>query len=87
MVFVLTETMYVPNIAVAVSNRAPNEHIIIDAGCSNRKLVSNPFAYLSQRIVRRIKAPPVGSPPKRNESPNEIPKIQKTSVSGMLKVE
>ena len=61
--------------------------MIKDAGCNRRKLVSNPFAYLSHKIVRRIKAPPEGIPPKRKESPNESPKIQMISAKGMLKLE
>ena len=59
----------------------------IAAGWSKRKLVSKPFAYLSQRIVSKRKAPPVGVPPRRNESPKERPKIHRISENGMLKLE
>ena len=58
-----------------------------EAGWSKRKLVSKPFAYLLHKIVRRMKAPPLGKPPKRNERPNEIPKIHKMSETGRLKLE
>ena len=34
-----------------------------------------------------MKAPPLGKPPKRNERPNEIPKIHKMSETGRLKLE
>ena len=70
-----------------MSNKAAKEQITIEAGLSKRKLVSKPRAYLSQRIVRRIKAPPEGIPPKRQERPNERPKIQRISATGMLKLE
>lgn len=58
-----------------------------EAGWSKRKLVSKPFAYWVHKIVRSINAPPLGKPPKRNESPNEIPKIHKISETGKLKLE
>ncbi len=73
--------------AVIVSNKVANEHIIKAAGFNNKKLVSKPRAYLVHKIVNSINAHPEGSPPKRNESPKETPKIHNTSVNGMLKLE
>ena len=70
-----------------MSNKAEKAHIIIEAGCKSRKLVSKPLAYLSHKIVSKIKAPPVGSPPKRKDKPKEIPKIHRISVRGILKLE
>ena len=70
-----------------MSNKAAKEQIIIEAGLSSKKLVSKPRAYFEQRIVSRTKAPPAGMPPSRNERPNERPKIQRISDTGMLKLE
>ena len=70
-----------------MSNKAANEQIIIDAGLSKRKLVSNPRSYFEHKIVSSTKAPPAGIPPSRKESPNERPKIQRISVTGILKLE
>ena len=70
-----------------MSNKEAKEHIINEAGFNKRKLFSNPFAYLLHKIVSKINAPPEGIPPKRNESPNESPKIHKISESGMFKLE
>ena len=73
--------------AVRVSKSAAKEQIIIEAGFNKRKLVSKPRAYFEQRIVRRTKAPPEGMPPSRKESPKESPKIQRISVTGILRLE
>ena len=70
-----------------MSNKAAKEQIIIEAGLSSKKLVSNPRAYFEHKIVSRTKAPPEGIPPSRKESPNESPKIHRISVTGMLKLE
>ncbi len=70
-----------------MSKRAANEQMIIDAGFKRRKLVSKPRAYLEHKIVSKTKAPPEGIPPRRNESPNESPKIHKISVTGILRLE
>ena len=67
---VFTATIYVPTIAVSVSNNAANEQMITEAGFKRRKLVSKPRAYLEHKIVSRTNAPPEGIPPSRNESPN-----------------
>ena len=70
-----------------MSNKAANEQIIIDAGLSSRKLVSNPRAYFEHKIVSSTKAPPDGIPPSRNESPNDRLKIHRISVTGILRLE
>lgn len=68
-------------------NKDENEQIIIIAGFNKRKLVSKPFPYVWQRIVRRTKAPPVGKFPKRNESPKQTEKIKAISSKGSFKLE
>ena len=63
------------------------KQIINEAGFNKWKLVSKPFPYVSHKIVNKMKTPPLGIPPSKNESPNEAKKIHITSAKAMFKLE